>query len=255
MSALEQALGWPAIEVVAKATRRRFTVEYKRAIVREADGCKTPGAIGALLRREWLYSSHLTVWRAARERGDLAGAPKKRGPARRVADPRDKRITELEHERTRWQKRAGRYLCSERTMYRVLAAHHEVRERRQQLRHPRYAAPELLARQPNELWSWDITKLLGPAKWTYFYLYVMLDVFSRYVVGWMVSHGESATLAETFIRETCDRQGTGREQPTIPTDLGRAIMSESAPFLLADLGVTKTHSRPHVSNDNPYSEA
>ena len=100
MSALEQAVGGPAIEVVAKATRRRFTVEYKRKIVREADACKTPGAVGALLRREGLYSSHLTTWRAARERGELAGAPKKRGPVRRVADPRDKRIAELERERT-----------------------------------------------------------------------------------------------------------------------------------------------------------
>ncbi len=107
MSALEQALG-PAIEVVAKATRRQFTVEYKRKIVREADGCKTPGAIGALLRREGLYSSHLTTWRAARERGELAGAPTKRGPARRVSDPRDKRIADLERESTRWRKRAER---------------------------------------------------------------------------------------------------------------------------------------------------
>jgi putative transposase len=112
----------------------------------------------------------------------------------------------------------GRYLCSERTMYRVLAAHQEVRERRDQLRHPHYAAPELLARRPNELWSWDITKLLGPAKWTYFYLYVMLDVFSRYVVGWMVAHRESATLAERFIEETCGRQGIGRGQLTIHAD-------------------------------------
>ena len=108
MSALEQAHDGPAIEVVAKAMRRRFTMEYKRKIVREADGGKTPGAIGALLRREGLYSSHLTTWRAARERGELAGAPKKRGPARRAADPRDKRITELERESTRWQKRAER---------------------------------------------------------------------------------------------------------------------------------------------------
>jgi len=108
MSALERAVGGPAIEVVAKATRRRFTLEYKRKIVREADACKTSGAIGALLRREGLYSSHLTTWRAARERGGLAGAPTKRGPVRRVADPRDRRITELERERTRWQKRAER---------------------------------------------------------------------------------------------------------------------------------------------------
>jgi putative transposase len=149
----------------------------------------------------------------------------------------------------------GRYLCSERTMYRVLAAHQEVRERRNQLRHPSYTAPELLARRPNELWSWDITKLLGPAKWTYFYLYVMLDVFSRYVVGWMVAHRESATLAERFIRETCARQGIERDQLTIHADRGPAMTSKPVALLLADLGVTKTHSRPHVSNDNPFSEA
>jgi len=149
----------------------------------------------------------------------------------------------------------GQYLCSERTMYRVLATQHEVRERRHQLRHPRYAAPELLARQPNELWSWDITKLLGPAKWTYFYLYVMLDVFSRYVVGWMVAHRESATLAERLICETCARQAIGRDQLTIHADRGSAMTSKSVAFLLADLGITKTHSRPHVSNDNPFSEA
>jgi putative transposase len=149
----------------------------------------------------------------------------------------------------------GRYLCSERTMYRLLAAHREVRERRNQLRHRRYAAPELLARRPDELWSWDITKLLGPAKWTYFYLYVMLDVFSRYVVGWMVAHRESATLAEQFIRETCARQGIQRDQLTVHADRGPAMTSKPVALLLADLGVTKTHARPHVSNDNPFSEA
>jgi len=149
----------------------------------------------------------------------------------------------------------GTYLCSERTMYRLLGEHAEVRERRDQLRHPVYAAPELLARRPNELWSWDITKLLGPAKWTYFYLYVMLDVFSRYVVGWMVAHRESATLAEQFIHETCARQEIGRDQLTIHADRGAAMTSKPVAFLLADLGVTKTHSRPHVSNDNPFSEA
>jgi len=149
----------------------------------------------------------------------------------------------------------GQYLCSERTMYRILAEHYEVRERRNQLRHPHYAAPELLARRPNELWSWDITKLLGPAKWTYFYLYVMLDVFSRYVVGWMVAHRESATLAERFIAETCVRQSIDPGQLTIHADRGSAMTSKSVALLLADLGVTKTHARPHVSNDNPFSEA
>ena len=322
MSTAEQALGGPEIEVVAKATRRRFTLEYKRKIVREADACKTPGAVGALLRREGLYSSHLATWRAARERGELVGAarrsaapcrgspiratsgspswsgahaveaarragrgagrsPKKNGgvagdaaghrallmatvtevgprlgiaptcaalglpratyyrrrrppraPPPRRPSPRALRAEEqaavlaVLHE-PRFVDLApaevyatlldeGRYLCSERTMYRLLAAHEEVRERRNQLRHPRYAAPELLARRPNELWSWDITKLLGPAKWTYFYLYVMLDVFSRYVVGWMVAHRESATLAERLISETCARQGIGRGQLTDP---------------------------------------
>ena len=149
----------------------------------------------------------------------------------------------------------GQYHCSERTMYRLLAASHEGRERRNQLRHPRYAAPELLARRPNELWSWDITTLRGPATWTYVYLSVMLDVFSRYVVGWMVAHQESATLAERCIHETCARQGIGREQLTIHADRGSAMTSKSVAFLLADLGITKTHSRPHVSNDNPFSEA
>lgn len=149
----------------------------------------------------------------------------------------------------------GRYLCSVRTMYRVLAESAQVRERRDQLRHPRYVAPELLATAPNELWSWDITKLHGPTKWTYYYLYVVLDVFSRYVVGWMVAHRESATLATKLIAETCARQRIAAGQLTVHADRGSSMTSKPVAFLLADLGVTKTHSRPHVSNDNPYSEA
>ena len=148
-----------------------------------------------------------------------------------------------------------RYLCSERTMYRILAANQEVRERRDQLRHPSYAAPQLLATRPNQLWSWDITKLLGPAKWTYFHLYVILDVFSRYVVGWMVAHRESAALAERLIRDTCARQGIAPGALTLHADRGSSMTSQPVALLLADLGVTKTHSRPHVSNDNPFSEA
>ncbi len=142
----------------------------------------------------------------------------------------------------------GNYLCSERTMYRILAANREVRERRDQLRHPSYAAPELLATRPRELWSWDITKLLGPAKWTYYYLYVILDVFSRYVVGWMVAYRESAVLARRLIEESCARQGIVPGQLTIHADRGSSMKSKPVAFLLADLGVTKTHSRPHVSN-------
>ena len=147
------------------------------------------------------------------------------------------------------------YLCSERTMYRILVENREVQERRAQLRHPAYAAPQLLATRPNELWSWDITKLLGPAKWTYYYLYVILDVFSRYTVGWMVAYREAAVLAERLIRETCTRQGIEPGQLTLHADRGSSMKSKPVALLLSDLGVTKTHSRPHVSNDNPYSEA
>ena len=149
----------------------------------------------------------------------------------------------------------GRYVCSQRTMYRILDEHQEVRERRNQLRHPPYAAPQLLATAPNQLWSWDITKLLGPVKWTYFYLYVILDVFSRYVVGWMVAHQESAQLAHKLIRETCTRQGIARGQLTVHADRGSSMTSKPVALLLTDLGITKTHSRPHVSDDNPFSEA
>jgi putative transposase len=149
----------------------------------------------------------------------------------------------------------GRYLCSYRTMYRILEAHAEVRERRNQLAHPNYKKPELLATQPNQVWSWDITKLLGPAKWTYYYLYVILDIYSRYVVGWMIADQESAALAKELIAETCARQSILPNQLTIHADRGSSMTSKSVTFLMADLGVTKTHSRPHVSDDNPYSEA
>jgi putative transposase len=148
-----------------------------------------------------------------------------------------------------------RYLCSERTMYRVLAASHEVRERRDQLRHPVYTAPELLATTPNAVWSWDITKLLGPAKWSYFYLYVIVDIFSRYVVGWLIADRESSALAHKLIAETCERQGIEPGHLTLHADRGSSMKSKPVAFLLADLGVTKTHSRPHVSDDNPFSEA
>jgi putative transposase len=148
----------------------------------------------------------------------------------------------------------GRYLGSLRTMYRVLAATQEARERRPQLRHVA-PKPELLATRPNEVWSWDITKLLGPAKWTYYYLYVILDIFSRYVVGWMVAHQESAALAGRLIAATCVKQAIGPSQLTIHADRGSSMTSKPVALLLADLGVTRTHSRPHVSNDNPFSEA
>jgi putative transposase len=149
----------------------------------------------------------------------------------------------------------GAYVCSVRTMYRILAQAGELRERRDQLRHPNYQKPQLLASAPNQVWSWDITKLLGPVKWTYFYLYVILDIFSRYVVGWMVADGESAALAKRLIADTCRKQQIARDQLVLHADRGSSMTSKPVALLLADLGVTKTHSRPHVSDDNPFSES
>jgi len=148
-----------------------------------------------------------------------------------------------------------RYLCSPRTMYRILADSKEVRERRNQLRHPRYYRPELVATRPNQVWSWDITKLKGPIKWTYYHLYVMLDLFSRYVVGWLLAMNESASLATRLIAETCAKQNVREGELTIHADRGTAMTSKTLAEKLIDLGVKKSHSRPRVSNDNPFSEA
>lgn len=149
----------------------------------------------------------------------------------------------------------GVYLCSWSTMYRILREADEVRRRRDERRQGSYAKPELLATRPNQLWSWDITKLKGPTTWSYYYLYVILDVYSRYVVGWMIAERETADLAEAFIAESCAKEGIAPDQLTIHADRGSAMTSKCVAHLLADLGVTKTHSRPQVSNDNPFSEA
>ena len=149
----------------------------------------------------------------------------------------------------------GQYLCSTRTMYRVLEQDGASRERRDQLTHAAYQKPELLANAPNQLWSWDITKLRGPVKWTYYYLYVILDVFSRYVVGWMIAPREAAALATKLIEETCEKHLIQPDQLTIHADRGSSMRSKPVAFLLADLSITKTHSRPYTSNDNPYSES
>jgi putative transposase len=147
------------------------------------------------------------------------------------------------------------YLCSERTMYRILAASGEASERRDQLRHPHVAKPELVARAPNQLWSWDITKLKTAEKWGYYALYVVLDVFSRYVVGWTVTLRENAQIAKNLIAASCRREGIALGQLTLHADHGQTMVSKTLAQLLIDLGVAKSHSRPHVSNDNPYSEA
>lgn len=149
----------------------------------------------------------------------------------------------------------GRYLCSIRTMYRILADNQEVRERRRQRLHPPYTRPELLATLPNQVWSWDITKLLGPTKWTYYYLYVLLDIFSRYVVGWLIAERESGALAKQLIAESYVRQSIEPGGLIIHSDRGAAMTSKTLAQTLGTLGVTKSHSRPHVSDDNPFSEA
>ena len=362
MSALEQVLGGPAIEVVAKATRRRFTVEYKR---RSSGGRRVQdaGRVGALLRREGLYSSHLTTWRAARERGELAGAPKKRGPARRVLDPRDKQHRRAQARETadggsapsgprRWSKckkkwrrcwerrwpaehlvmatvaqsgptghradvrgarlaarhvlssataprvprrrggrrraalgageRArvlaalheprfvdlapaevyatlldeGRYLCSERTMYRILAEHAEVRERREpaaasRTMPPRAARPP--AQRAVELGHHQAARARrsGPTSTS---TSCSTSSAATSSAGWWRT-ARAPRLAERLIQRDVRRQGIERGQLTIHADRGAAMTSKPVALLLADLGVTKTHSRPHVSNDNPFSEA
>lgn len=215
--------------------------------------CSALGLSRATLYRTW-----------HRERFPFEPKPRPK-PARALSDEERQAVLDVLHEE-RFRDEppaqvyatlldADRYLCSERTMYRILEAEGEVKERRNQLTHPAYAKPELLAECPNEVWSWDITKLKGPAKWTYFYLYVILDIFSRYTVGWMVAPHESAILAKQLIAETCYKQGIAQQQLTLHADRGSSMRSKLVAMLLSDLGVTKTHSRPHVSNDNPFSES
>lgn len=147
------------------------------------------------------------------------------------------------------------YHCSVSTMYRVLREQDEVRERRNQAQHPAYTKPELLAIAANQVWSWDITKLRGPSKWLYYYLYVMLDIYSRYVVGWLLAEREDAELAQQLIQVSCEKQLIAPGQLTVHSDRGPAMIAHSVAQLLSDLGVEKTHSRPYTSNDNPFSEA
>jgi putative transposase len=187
-------------------------------------------------------------------------------PARALSEPERQQVLDVLHserfvdtspeETYATMLDEGTYLCSTRTMYRILAAHHGgVRERRNQLTHPPYAKPELLAERPNELWSWDISKLKGPAKWTWFYLYVILDVFSRYIVGWAVQYRETALLAKALIEQATEQQQITPKILTLHADRGSPMRAKPVAFLLADLGVTKTHSRPYTSSDNPYSES
>ena len=229
------------------------TVEELTSIIGTRPACRVLGAAPA------------TIYRRRRPPEPRPPRPRPT-PARALSETeRDAVLAELHSERFVDSSPAqvwatlldeGRYLASKRTMYRLLEAKHGgVRERRDQLTHPAYAKPELLAERPNELWSWDITKLLGPAKWTYFYLFVILDVFSRYAVGWTVQHRESAALAKALIAQAAEQQQISRDQLTVHADRGSSMRSKPVAFLLADLGATKSHSRPYTSTDNPYSEA
>ena len=192
-------------------------------------------------------------------------SPIRAAPARALTEQDRQQVLAVLHQE-RFQDRApatvhatlldeGQYLCSVRTMYRLLEQQAESRERRDHLVHPAYQKPELLATGPNQLWSWDITKLRGPVKWSYFYLYVILDVFSRYVTGWMVAERESAELARRFLADTVRKYDIPPGQLNLHADRGRVMRAKPIAFLLADLGVTKSHSRPYVSNDNPFSES
>jgi putative transposase len=209
--------------------------------------------------------SRASLYRRRRLRTTVA-AERSLGPSHRaLSEPeRDEVLEVLHSERFVDQAPAqvaatlldeDRYLCSVRTMYRILETNREVRERRNQRRHPVYEKPELLAMAPDQVWSWDITKLKGPRKWTYYYLYVILDIFSRYVVGWMVADCESSRLAKRLIRESCEKHRIEEDELTLHADRGSSMKSKAVALLLADLGVTKSHSRPHVSDDNPFSGA
>jgi len=228
-------------------------VEQMAPVVGRAAACRALD-----VPRSWLY-------RQLQEATELVVREARRSPARALDAGERSAVLELLHSE-RFVDRSpsevyatlldeGTYLCSIRTMYRILEENEEVRERRDQLQHPQYQKPELLATGANQVWSWDITKLLGPVKWTYFYLYVILDIFSRYVVGWMVAPRESAELAQRLIAETSSKQNITPGQLTIHADRGTSMTSKPVALLLADLGITKTHSRPHVSDDNPYSES
>jgi putative transposase len=209
--------------------------------------------------------SRATVYRHRRRQPTNSQEPCKRRQPRALCDPERQRVRDILHsERFVDQAPAavyaalldeGTYVCSVRTMYRILHDCREVRERRNQLRHPNYKKPELLATGPNQVWSWDITKLLGPAKWTYYYLYVILDIYSRYVVGWMLASRENADLAKRLIRDSIEKQKVNAEKLTLHSDRGPSMKSHTVAQLLATLGATKSHSRPHVSNDNPFSES
>ena len=229
-------------------------VELHRPSIGTRPACEALAVARSTYYRRRLAASRPTAVRKPRSR-----------PARALSPADRQEVLDLLHSERFMDKSPGqvvatqldenRYLCSERTMYRLLADAKEVRERRNQLRHPEYKRPELLATGPNQVWSRDITKLRGPVKWTYYQLYVLMDIFSRYVVGWLLAHRESVDLAKKLIAQSSEKQGIESGELVIHADRGTSMTSKGLAQLLEDLGVDKSHSRPRVSNDNPYSEA
>src|SRR6202049_126165 len=221
--------------------------------------------VGASAACQALCMPRASYYRDRRKTSFLEETVSRPLPARALPRPEHESVLARLHQE-RFQDRSpaavyatlldeGEYLFSIRSMYRLLEKRGESRERRDQLTHPPYQKPELLATAANQLWSWDITKLRGPVKWTAYHLYVILDVFSRYVVGWMIAYRESAVLAKRLIEHTCLKQNIVPGQLTVHADRGSSMKSKPVALLLADLGVVKTHSRPHVSDDNSYSES
>ncbi len=202
----------------------------------------------------WKHPAAKSVLNNERELPNFAYTPAERKEILNVMNS-DIHMNQTPYEIYASELDAGEYLCSVRTMYRILDENDQVKERRKVRRSNNYQKPELLSTRANQVWSWDITKLKGPKKWTYFYLYVIIDIFSRFVVGWMVAYRELSSLAGQLIEETCKRQNIEAGQLTIHADRGSSMKSKPVAFLLSDLGVTKSHSRPYVSNDNPFSES
>ncbi len=222
------------------------------------------GTAAACTSTGWPRSS----WYRAHRRSPAPPRPPRppRRPQPRALGPAERqRVLEVLHAERFWDQAPasvyatlldeGTYLASTATMYRLLRSCGETGDRRRHATHPASVKPELVATAPNQCWSWDITKLHGPAKWTYYYLYVLLDIYSRYVVGWMVATREAAALAERLLADAIAAQHVTCDQLAIHADRGTSMTSKPVAMLLADLGVTKSHSRPHVPDDNPYSES
>ena len=222
------------------------------------------GRVSVSLACRAMWISRATLYRMGEERVvslEVLPAPRPSPPLALTQAERDRALSVLHSDRfvdtspgevVATLLDEGRYVCFERTLYRILNEHDEVKERRNQARHGLYAKPELLATRPNEVWSWDITKVKGPGRGAYYNLYVVLDIFSRYVVGWRLEHRESDKMAEDLLRTCYARQGVGPGDLTVHSDRGPSMRSKAVSDLLYDLGVAKSHSRQYTSDDNPY---